>query len=529
MAKFNTTDKRGNRATSPITSTASGATTYEGGPGFVRDPKGELFLLAVSNFVGEKTFYEDANTRDARFEALCRSVALIDPEWFAQFVPWLRNGANMRSASLVAALEGADAMRAAGKPGGRQIVASSMARADEPGEAVAYWLAKYGRKIPKPVKRGIADAAVRLYNQYALGKYDTGSRGVRFADVIDLTHPDPNPGMQTDVFRYALDSRHGRADISTDRLPIVRARMGLITEVLRHRAVDPLLDSDVLRGAGFTWEDAMSLAGQVGGDKKQLWEAMIPNMGYMALLRNLRNFDEAGVSDAVARQVADRLMDPEQVARSRQLPFRFLSAQDSVLSQRWGHALDTALQGSLANIPALGGKTLILVDTSASMSGFSFSARSKMTPAKAAALFGVALAAKGEAVDLRGFADGVFTHRVPKGASVLREVQRFVARTGEVGHGTDIPGSVQRSLQPDHTRVVVISDMQTIGGHWGGNVADIVPANVPLYGFNLQGYKQGAFAAGTGNRHEFGGLTDATFKMIPLLEAGRNAAWPWES
>ena len=34
--------------------------------------------------------------------------------------------------------------------------------------------------------------------------------------------------------------------------------------------------------------------------------------------------------------------------------------------------------------------------------------------------------------------------------------------------------------------------------------------------------------SGSGNRHTFGGLTDQAFRMIPLLEAGRNAAWPWE-
>jgi hypothetical protein len=56
------------------------------------------------------------------------------------------------------------------------------------------------------------------------------------------------------------------------------------------------------------------------------WECLIPHMGYMALLRNLRSFDDAGVSDEVAVQVMARLTDPEQVARSRQFPMRFLSA-----------------------------------------------------------------------------------------------------------------------------------------------------------------------------------------------------------
>jgi hypothetical protein len=62
-----------------------------------------------------------------------------------------------------------------------------------------------------------------------------------------------------------------------------------------------------------TWENALSFAGS-RVDKARLWTALIPAMGYTALLRNLRNFDEAGVPDDVAARVAARLADPEQVA-----------------------------------------------------------------------------------------------------------------------------------------------------------------------------------------------------------------------
>jgi hypothetical protein len=156
-----------------------------------------------------------------------------------------------------------------------------------------------------------------------------------------------------------------------------------------------------------------------------------------------------------------------------------------------------------------------------------FSARSTMTPAKAAAVFGVALAAKAEAskgagVDLRGFADSVFTHRVPKGASIIKESDKFVKRTGEVGHGTQIAKSL-RAAYDRHDRVVIISDMQTMDS----GVTQAVPAQVPIYGFNLGGYRHGAYKANVPGRYEFGGLTDATFRMIPLLEAGAKADWPW--
>ena len=58
-------------------------------------------------------------------------------------------------------------------------------------------------------------------------------------------------------------------------------------------------------------------------------------MGYMALLRNLRNFDEAGVPDEVAERGRRAARGPGQVAASRQFPFRFLAAYRAAPSLRW--------------------------------------------------------------------------------------------------------------------------------------------------------------------------------------------------
>ncbi len=531
MSKFNTGSVASARGRGPITASPTPNTlTHEGGAGYLRDAKSELFMLAVVNMVGEDTFYEKASDRDGRYERLVTQVALSDPEWLGGFLRWLRGDANMRSASLVGALVAARAMVAAGLPGARPIVNSVLQRADEPGEALAYWISRHGRAIPKPVKRGIADAALRLYAEYPLLKYDTGSHGVRFADVIELTHPGDRKGSaqrltgawQGDLFRYAIERRHGRSDAAPETLRMVHAN----AQLRELAAGDPetMLDTDQLRAAGMTWEDVLSLVGS-RLPKAKVWEALIPVMGLMALARNLRNFDEAGVSDSAAAAVAARFADPAQVAKSRMFPYRWLSAYEAAPSLRWGRALDQALQASLANLPALTGQTLVLVDTSGSMTSTTLSRRSTVTPIKAAAVFGVALAAKGEQVDLVGFADGIrpFRHPVAKGASVIREVDRFVRRSGEDGHGTAIAESLRRTYA-GHDRVVIVSDMQTMGS----NVSTAVPAATPIYGFNVGGYRATAIPAGAPNRIEFGGLTDATFRMLPLIEAGRNAAWPWE-
>lgn len=530
MSKFNRPDTRPSVASPVQTERTATDPTFEGGPGFARDAKSELFLLAVSNMVGEQTFYETAGARDNRYTDLVRAVAVSDADWTARFLSWLRSSANMRSASLVGALEAAKALVAAGTPGGRQIVDSVLQRPDEPGEALAYWTSTHGRAIPKAVKRGIADAAARLYNERAVLKWDTTSKGFRFGDVLNLAHVKAKADWQADLFGYILDRRYGRSN--PHDLSMIAANAVLRSDAAEDPSV--LLDPDRLRKAGMTWEDALSLAGSKV-DKRALWEALIPSMGIMALARNLRNFDEAGVSDAVAAQVTARFADAEQVAKSRMFPFRWWAAYKHAPSLRWAHALEQAVNHSLANVPALDGRTLILVDRSPSMfPGYHFSTqnRSDVTLAEQAAIFGAALALRAADPTLVEFGGRSSPVDVPKGGSVLKVVERF----GQID-GTDIPSAVNRHYA-QHDRVVIVTDEQTrpgwlpsnmhsYGGMREARIDDLIPKNVPVYMWNLAGYKPGAMPSGSTGRHTFGGLTDAGFQMIPLLERGRNADWPF--
>jgi hypothetical protein len=50
---------------------------------------------------------------------------------------------------------------------------------------------------------------------------------------------------------------------------------------------------------------------------------------------------------------------------------------------------------------------------------------------------------------------------------------------------------------------------------------------VLVYGFNLGGYAPTVIDAGGHNRHEFGGLSDATFGMLSLIERGQSADRPF--
>ncbi|MFI9331986.1 TROVE domain-containing protein [Kitasatospora sp. NPDC052868] len=543
MTRFNTPTARPS-ATSPVTTTGASATTHAGGTGHLRDARSELYLLAVANTVGNDTFYENAAGRDDRYRQLVRQLAVEDPDWTAGLLRWLRTDANMRTAALVGAAEYVHArLQATGARAPRQhetqdrtgrwegdalsystssnraVIASVLQRPDEPGELLAYWTGRYGRNIPKPVKRGIEDAIGTLYTERALLKYDTASKGYRFGDVLELTHPSPKAAWQGDLFKHAIDRRHQRDNPIPETLTALHARAHLDTIPVpdRRAHLDTAGAQQALRDAGMTWE---ALAGWLQGPlDAAAWQAVIPSMGYMGLLRNLRNFDQAGVTDRVAAQVCERLADPEQVARSRQFPFRFLAAYKHAPSLRWGHALEQALGHSLRNVPALPGRTLVLVDRSGSMFG-GISERTQLNRADTAAVFGTALALRAAHADLVEF--GTDSRPVPftAGEAVLRVIGKF----GDLG-GTNTAKAVQAHYR-GHDRVVIVTDEQA-GNYFGGDPTQQVPANVPMYTWNLVGYQAGHAPSGTANRHTFAGLTDSAFQLIPLLEAGRNTTWPW--
>ncbi|MFI9830469.1 TROVE domain-containing protein [Streptomyces sp. NPDC051913] len=523
MSRFN---KRAAKAqpTSRVTSTGRILRTFQGGRGRERDPRSELFLLAVSHFVAD-TFYETGADRDDRFAKLVRELAVTDPEWTAGLLGWLRGEGNLRTASVVGAAEYVKGRLDAGATGGpsnRQVVDSVLRRPDEPGELLAYWTATYGRNVPKPVKRGVADAVRRLYSGKSLLKYDTAARGYRFGDILNLVHavPDPDKVWQGELFRYALDRRHNpdtAVPPASNRTLVAHRELMALPVAERRAVVTSEGGAERLAAAGMTWE---ALAGWLQGPMdKAAWEAVIPSMGAMALVRNLRNFDQAGVSDEVAAQVAARISDPAEVARSRQFPFRYLAAYQHAPSLRWAYPLEQALGHSLANVPALPGRTLVLVDRSGSMWG-PLSGRSQLNRADAAAIFGTALALRAEDADLVQFGTTSAEVGYRKGESVLRILERF----GNLG-GTDTTGAVRRHYRK-HDRVLIVTDEQYAYSHYG-DPTEQVPADVPVYTWNLAGYRAGHGPSGKANRHTFGGLSDAAFRMVPLLESARDADWPW--
>src|SRR5262249_36151214 len=154
-----------------------------------------------------------------------------------------------------------------------------------------------------------------------------------------------------------------RADPATLPMLAAAAALDAIPTDAR-RAVLHARGPAALAAAGFSWERLS--AWLPGGLDAEAWEAVIPTMGAMALARNLRNLDAAGLSDVAIETVIAKLTNGEDVAAARLFPYQVWAAYAHAPSDTLKRALGTTLDLTTANVPSLDG-TLVVIDTSGSM------------------------------------------------------------------------------------------------------------------------------------------------------------------
>lgn len=522
MARMNTrSSKPRNTAATPITTTGQ-AFTAEGGMGWQRTPKGELFLAAVTS-LNEDTFYESADKRTNRIQALATDPEIVNaPEWTLGMVRWLRQQVGLRSIPTVVAISAVKARLDAGLIGtNRQIIEAAIGRLDEASDMIAGWMSLYGRNIPSCVRRGVADAlrarlSERSYLKWA-GRMNAGS--VTLRDVINLTHPKPKDKTQEALIKYALDAGYSQKG-DDKQLPVIRARRQFL-------AMDPDAQisaltgpdaQDVIRKAALTHE---VIAGAIGTIPADVWETLVPEMGYMALRMNLRRIEASGASRSLIGAINKRLGDVEEAAKSRTMPVSFYAAYKNA-PLAFAAALQDAANGSLENVPALKGRTLVLLDRSGSMD-YPLSAKSSLTRQDAANVFASALAIRGENVRVVAFDNRMEDVKVTS-ADLLRVVDQMPAARG----GTYTPDAVAYAHKKGekYDRIVILTDEQYTGGSVD-NALDTYAPGVPVFTWNLAGYRTAQMEAREG-RWTFGGLSDKGFQMIPLLERGIGQSWPWE-
>lgn len=482
------------------------------------NPLSELFMRLVTSFIEDK-YYESASQQLKEIRKLVHMAIDQDPDAVRAMTKWARHEGNMRSVPIVVACEYA----AYQGPHSRDLINDVCVRGDEPAELLGYWLGTFGKPIPSRVKRGLSDAAQRLYTERNSLRWDSPNNSVRMADVIELCHVKPNSQRQALLFRRLIEKRHNREEltpvngtVAQQYLPTINVHQTLMDLPQDKRKDVP---TSLLIDAQMSWEQYSSYIN--GPMDAEAWEKVIPLMGYMALLRNLRNFEEANISEELVELVSNKLSNPNEVRKSRQLPFRFWSAMKNVTSYQYLPSLERALDTVFENVPNLKGSTLILLDTSGSM-GQNLSARGSITPMELGSVFAAALAYSCDRYNLVQFAEGNASIDI-EGLTIARGINTINSQIGQVGHATRMFAALTEWYQ-GQDRVIILSDLQAQDSNVVESASFI--DNVPLYYWDLSGY--GDVPTRIGDKHFlFSGINDKVFDMIGNIENSQRGVMPW--
>jgi 60 kDa SS-A/Ro ribonucleoprotein len=378
--------------------TQSSLSTHEGAPAPRISPEQELRRSVLSCLLWENNAYEDGVTIAERIERLCGRVS---PEFVASLAIEAREKFHLRHAPLLL-------LCGLIKHGRGRLVSDTIfeviRRPDEMGELLAIYWRDQRRPLSNQLKKGLA-RAFQKFNSYQLAKYNNRDTAVKLRDVLFLCHAKPADEEQASLWKSLIDGTLPPPD---------------------------------------TWEVALS----AGLDKKETFERLLREgaLGYLALLRNLRNMEAAGVDrNLIKTAILSRR------GASKVLPFRFCAAARAVPSLE--NTLDIALLAGLADLPELSGNTICLVDVSGSMQA-SLSRGSEMTFLDAAAT--LASVINCEHLRVFSFSDGIVEVPPRRGMAGIDAISN-----SQQHGGTRLGAAVAEVNGMPHDRLIVITDEQS--------------------------------------------------------------------
>lgn len=526
-----------------------------GGVAYKESSKLELVSVLLTSFAQNKFYEREEKTNQ-------RLVDLIEknhPEFVAKSAIYARNEFGMRSITHITAAELAKFVSS--QPWAKSFYNKIIHRPDDMTEILAYYMNKKGNKITNSMKKGFGEAFTK-FDAYQLGKYRGEDKDFKLVDLANLVHPIP---VQGDKFMVDVN-RQDYIDIYKKKLEVAKKKKnnekvidslnGKLSwakkqeggETVKIHALEALV-IDLLRSKG-TWQAELSKAGQVADSeeekntlKRDVWVKQITErkIGYFALLRNLRNIVEQA-PDMIDKAI-EMLTDRKLIKNSLVLPFRFLVAYKELMDlvntnsdyRKILVALNTATEIALDNVPKFAGRTLVVVDTSGSMTSYYLTIgykknpkfpgglepiKSKVTCADAGAQFAAAIAKK-NGCDLMRFDDRA-EYKFYNPADSLMTITNIYKFSSA---GTNF-NTIFQTANKAYDRIIILSDMQ---GWMGGgaptqsfkNYCEKYNVNPHIYSFNLNDY--GTLMFPENKICALAGFSDKIFDIMALLETDKNA------
>jgi hypothetical protein len=308
--------------------------THEGAAAARIDPLAQLERSVMSCLLWEDEFYEDGQTIGQRIAELVKQVPAED---VARVAVQAKEDMKIRHAPLLLARE---LMRTKeGRAQARDLFHRVIVRPDDITEFLAlYWKDNKDEPLAKQVKRWLGES-FRKFDKYRLAKYNGGQKAVKLRDAMRILRPKPVDATQAELWRKLVKGELATPD---------------------------------------TWEVELSR----GKDKKETFERLMAErkLGTLAFVRNLRNMHQAGIAkDTIAAYARAAKID-------RILPFQFVAAAKAVPA--WEDLVEGMMLRCLEGQPKLLGKTVLVVDTSGSMTA-RLSAKSEMSRMDVAAALAI--------------------------------------------------------------------------------------------------------------------------------------------
>jgi len=404
--------------------------TAEGGKAVNIGKALQLQRLLNACLLWEDNFYSDGKSVADSMRELVREVPAAK---VAELAIKAREEQKLRHAPLLIVYEMTLASKAH-----RELVGETLARViqrpDEITEFVAMYYKLGGGKRPlsKQVKKGLA-AAFNKFNEYSLAKYNRENKDIKLADVLALVHAKPKDKAQGLLFAKLANKDRLPKKTKFAQFPVANTYRALNKEFVGLQTPD-------------TWEVALS----GGADKKETFERLIreDKLGGLAMIRNLRNMQEAGVSDAVIKQGL------AQMNTERVLPFRFISA--AKYAPKFEAHLEKAMFACLEGFAKLPGKSVLLVDVSGSMDA-KVGGKSDLQRVDAAVALGMLIREISDDFVVYSFSDREVLVPTRRGFALAEAVKK-----SQIHSGTYLGKSLTAvaRAEGDADRVIVISDEQ---------------------------------------------------------------------
>ncbi len=476
---------------------------YEGAKAYSMTPEMELYSAVVTSGLNDVT-YEKENDRLKRIQNL---IQKCNPEFTAKLAVYVRKEMYMRSVPMVLTVELAKIN--SGNNLVNKTVQKVIQRADEITELLAYYQMANNRtetkklnRLSKQIQKGLSES-FNQFDEYQFAKYNRQGE-VKLRDALFLVHPKAKDEAQQVIFNKIADNN---------------------------------------LAVPYTWETELSQVGQHSfkndAEKKQAfkqkWEELIDSnrVGYMAMMRNLRNIIEAEVSFQHIEKVCQYLSNANAVANSKQLPFRFLAAYREIkaLKSRYTttilDALEDAVMYSAQNIKGFDGDTSVVIacDVSGSMQQ-PISKNSKVLLYDIGLMLGMLMQSRCKNVISGMFGDTWKVINMSK-RNVLANAQEFYKREGEVGYSTNgylvIEDLIKRKEIVD--KVMLFTDVQMWNSNGTGHSFEnswkrykAIAPNAKLYLFDLAGYGQVPLDIKNNDVHLIAGWSDKVFDILHALE-----------